>query len=81
MSGAEVRDEDRYGDDLSGQEHTGVTSSRVDLSETTDDGAVFTDCVFRDCRFTLSRHTDAAFLDCAFSGCSFAQAVFTDCKL
>ena len=58
----DVRDQDWYGDDLSGQQHTGVTFSRVDLSETTDDGAVFTDCVFRDCRFTLSRHTDAAFL-------------------
>jgi hypothetical protein len=45
---------DWYGEDLSGQEHTRVAFSGVDLSETTDDGAVFTECTFRDCRFNLS---------------------------
>ena len=77
----EVRGADWYGEDLSGQEHTRVAFSGVDLSETTDDGAVFTECTFRDCRFNLSRHTEAAFLNCTFTGCSFFQAEFTDCKV
>jgi uncharacterized protein YjbI with pentapeptide repeats len=77
----DVRGADWYGDDLSGQEHIRVAFSGVDLSETTDDGAVFTECVFHDCRFNLSRHTEAAFLNCTFTGCSFFQAEFTDCKL
>jgi fluoroquinolone resistance protein len=54
---AEVRGADWYGEDLSGQEHTRVAFSGVDLSESTDDGAVFTECTFRDCKFNLSRHT------------------------
>jgi uncharacterized protein YjbI with pentapeptide repeats len=77
----EVRGADWYGDDLSGQEHTRVAFSGVDLSESTDDGAVFTECTFRDCKFNLSRHTEAAFLNCTFTGCSFFQAEFTDCKV
>jgi fluoroquinolone resistance protein len=77
----DVRGADWYGEDISGQEHTRVAFSGVDLSEVTDDGAVFTECTFRDCRFNLSRHTDAAFLNCTFSGCSFFQAEFVDCKV
>jgi fluoroquinolone resistance protein len=76
----DVRGADWYGDDLSGQEHTRVAFSGVDLSEATDVGAVFTECAFRDCRFNLSEHTDAAFLNCTFTGCSFFQATFVDCK-
>jgi uncharacterized protein YjbI with pentapeptide repeats len=62
-----VRGADWYGDDISGQEHTRVAFIGLDLSESTDDGAVFTECTFRDCRFNLSRHTDAAFLNCTFT--------------
>ena len=76
----EVRGADWYGDDLSGQEHTRVAFSGVDLSEATDEGAVFTECTFVDCRFNLSRYSDAAFLNCTFTGCSFFQAEFADCK-
>ena len=50
----EVRRADWYGEDLSGQEHTRVAFVGVDLTEATDDGAVFTECTFRDCRFNLS---------------------------
>jgi fluoroquinolone resistance protein len=76
----EVRGADWYGEDLSGQEHVRVAFVGVDLSEATDEGAVFTECTFRDCRFNLSRHTDAAFLNCTFTGCSFFDARLTDCK-
>ena len=76
----EVRGADWYGEDLSGQEHTRVAFIGLDLSEATDDSAVFTECTFLDCRFNLSRHTDAAFLNCTFSSCSFFQAEFTACK-
>jgi uncharacterized protein YjbI with pentapeptide repeats len=77
----EIRQADWYGEDISGQEHPRVAFVGVDLTEVTDDGAVFTDCTFRDCRFNLSRHTDAAFVNCTFTGCSFFEASFTDCKL
>ena len=79
MSGApaEVRGADWYGEDLSGQQHAGLTFVGVDLTEATSDGAVFTECTFRDCRFNLSEHTDAAFLNCTFTGCSFFQAELT----
>jgi uncharacterized protein YjbI with pentapeptide repeats len=77
---SEIRQADWYGEDISGQEHTRVAFIGVDLTEITDDGAVFTECTFRDCRFNLSKHTDAAFLNCTFTGCSFFDATFTDCK-
>ncbi|WP_324274671.1 pentapeptide repeat-containing protein [Blastococcus brunescens] len=78
---SEIRQADWYGEDLSRQEHTRVAFIGVDLTEATDEGAVFTECTFRDCRFNLSQHTEAAFLNCTFTGCSFFQATFTDCKL
>ena len=77
----EIREADWYGEDLSGQEHTRVLFSGVDLTEATGDGAVFTDCTFRDCRFNLAQLAEVAFLNCTFTGCSFFQAVLTDCKL
>ena len=80
-AGTEIREADWYGEDLSGQEHTGVLFSGVDLTEATGDGAVFTDCTFRDCRFNLAQLSETAFLNCTFTGCSFFQTVFTDCKL
>ena len=77
----EGRDADWYGEDLSGQEHTAVRFSGVDLTEATGEGAVFTDCTFVDCTFNATRFTDAAFLNCSFTGCAFFQAEFIACKV
>jgi uncharacterized protein YjbI with pentapeptide repeats len=78
---SEVSHADWEGEDLSGQAHTRVAFSDVDLTDATDRGAVFTECTFRDCRFNGSSHTDAAFVNCTFSRCGFFDATFTDCKL
>lgn len=65
-TGHDVRGADWYGEDLSGQEHTRVVFSGVDLSESTDDGAVFTGCSF----------FQAEFLDCTFTGSAFDRCTF-----
>jgi uncharacterized protein YjbI with pentapeptide repeats len=75
-----VRGEDWYGEDISGQEHVRTSFSGIDLTEVTDEGAVFDECAFFDCTFNVSRHTEAAFLNCSFTGCSFFDAVFDRCK-
>jgi len=76
VSGAEW-----YGEDISGQIHTRVLFTDLDLTEVENDGAVFTECVFRRARFNASVHRNAAFVNCTFANCNFYDARFTDCKL
>jgi fluoroquinolone resistance protein len=78
---SEISNADWEGEDLSGQEHTRVAFSHVDLTDAADRGAVFTKCAFRDCRFNGSSHVDAAFVNCTFTRCSFFDTTFTNCKL
>jgi uncharacterized protein YjbI with pentapeptide repeats len=77
----DVRGEDWYGEDISGREHARTAFSGIDLTEVTDEGAVFDECTFVDCTFNVSRHTEAAFLNCSFTGCSFFDTEFDRCKL
>jgi len=77
----EIRHEDWGRQDLTGQQHTAVAFIDVDFSETSNQGAVFTDCTFRGSRFNCSTHTDAAFVNCTFERCSLFEAAFTNCKL
>ncbi|SDY25940.1 Uncharacterized protein YjbI, contains pentapeptide repeats [Modestobacter sp. DSM 44400] len=81
LTETEIRSQDWYAEDVSGQHHARVAFIDVDLTEVVDTGAVFDECTFRDCRFNLSTHTDAAFLNCTFTGCSFFDATFVDCKV
>ena len=67
---------DWYGTDISGQSHTRVKFVDLDMTEITNNGAVFTECTFRNTRFNASIHTDSAFLNCTFSGCNFFDATF-----
>ena len=76
-----VRSADWDGRDLSGERHEKVAFIDVDLSETVDDGGVFTECAFRGARFNVSTHADAAFVNCTFTRCSFFDASFAGCKL
>jgi fluoroquinolone resistance protein len=76
-----VRSADWDGRDLSGERHEKVAFIDVDLSETVDDGGVFTECAFRGARFNVSRHANAAFVNCTFTRCSFFDATFAGCKL
>ena len=69
------------GRDLSGERHEKVAFIDVDLSETVDEGGVFTECAFRGARFNVSRHANAAFVNCTFTRCSFFGATFAGCKL
>lgn len=78
---SEVRHQDWYGRDMSGERHVRVAFVDVDLTEAVAAGASFDECTFRDCRFNASQHTDTAFVNCTFVGCSFFEAVFTRCKL
>ena len=76
-----VAGEDWEGRDVSRQEHVRVAFVDLDLTEVTDDGAVFTECTFRRTKFNVSVHTSAAFVNCTFVNCDFFDARFTDCKL
>jgi len=76
-----VRSADWDGRDLSGERHEKAAFIDVDLSETVDNGGVFTECAFRGARFNVSRHANAAFVNCTFTRCSFFDATFTGCKL
>jgi hypothetical protein len=69
-----VRSADWDGRDLSGERHEKVAFIDVDLSETVDNGGVFTECAFRGARFNVSRHANAAFVNCTFTRCSFFDA-------
>jgi uncharacterized protein YjbI with pentapeptide repeats len=76
-----IRDEDWYGEDLTGLARERVALREVDLTETTStSGATFVDCVFRGVRFNVSVHAGAAFSNCLFANCSFFDASFTECK-
>lgn len=72
---------DWYGLDISGQIHTRVAFSDLNMTEVENQGAVFTECTFRGTRFNASIHTDAAFLNCTFTGCTFFNTRFIGCKL
>jgi fluoroquinolone resistance protein len=63
-----VRSADRYGRDLSGERHEKVAFIDVDLSETVDDGGVFTECAFRGARFNVSRRPAAQLVIAAALG-------------
>lgn len=82
-AGTDVRGADWYGEDLSGQEHTRVAFSGVDLSETTDDGAVFTECTFRDCRaaFTGTRLREADLTGVRASGATLRHLDLSGAEL
>jgi fluoroquinolone resistance protein len=69
------------GRDLSGRSHERVAFVDVDLSETADQGAVFSARTFRGVRFDVSEHSDAAFLNRTFTRCNFFDTTFTGCKL
>lgn len=71
---------DWYGADISGQSHTRVKFVNLDMTEVTNNGAVFTECTFRGARFNASVHSDAAFVNCTFGGCTFFDARFNQCK-
>ncbi|HEY2794197.1 MAG TPA: pentapeptide repeat-containing protein, partial [Micromonosporaceae bacterium] len=78
---SKISGDDLYGEDLTGVTHERVEFVDVDLTESTSaSGLVLRDCVFRQVRFNVSTHTGAAFLNCLFSGCSFFDATFTECK-
>ncbi|HEV2643540.1 MAG TPA: pentapeptide repeat-containing protein, partial [Candidatus Elarobacter sp.] len=75
-----VAGEDWYGQDVSGQNHPRTAFVDLDMTEVTNDGAVFDECTFRGARFTVSSHANAAFVNCTFTGCTFFDARFTGCK-
>lgn len=77
----EFTDEDWYAEPLADRSYAGCTFRRVDLTEATTRGVVFTDCVFGNVRFNASQHHDSAFLRCTFTRCEFFDAAFTGCKL
>jgi len=77
----DVENEDWYGGDLSGQSHAQVRFTGIDLTEATNNGALFSECTFRDCDFNASTHTDAAFVNCTFVRCSLFDTTFTRCKM
>ena len=77
----EIRNEDWYGEDLSGRRYSRVAFIDVDMTEVSNKGALFSECTFRQCRFNVSTHSDAAFLNCTFTRCTFFDARFTGCKL
>jgi uncharacterized protein YjbI with pentapeptide repeats len=64
-----VRSEDWNGRDLSGERHERVAFIDVDLSETVDDGGVFTECAFRGARFNVSDLSGAWLHSASFTGC------------
>lgn len=76
-----IRSQDWYGHDLSARSYSGCAFIDVDMTETTNHGAVFDRCTFRGVRFNVSRHAGAAFTNCTFSHCTFFDTQFTDCKL
>jgi uncharacterized protein YjbI with pentapeptide repeats len=78
---SEVRSQDWYGEDLSGQEHVRVAFIEVDMTEAVNRGAVFTECTFKGVRFNASSHQDAAFVNCTFTRSHLFDASFTNCKM
>ena len=76
-----IRDEDWYGEQLTGSAYTRCQFHHVDLTEAVSRGAVFTECTFGNVAFNASQHTDSAFLRCTFRRCNFFEAQFTGCKL
>jgi fluoroquinolone resistance protein len=77
----EITGADWCAEDLTGHEHARVVFTELDLSETTGQGASFSECAFRDCRFNACELTGAAFLNCLFTRCSFFDATLRGCKL
>jgi fluoroquinolone resistance protein len=77
----EIVGADWCGEDLTGHDHERVSFVEIDLSETTGQGASFSECSFRDCRFNACELTGAAFLNCRFTRCSFFDATLRGCKL
>src|SRR3954471_14587842 len=77
----DVRGEDWYARDLTGQAFARVAFVDVDLTEALGQGTQFTDCSFRACELNAARFTDAAFVNCAFTNCTFFDARLTGCKL
>jgi fluoroquinolone resistance protein len=76
-----VRDEDWYGEDLSGRVFDAVALTRCDLTETTSaSGLIFTDCTFSTVKFNVSSHQGASFANCTFVDCTFFGATFIECK-
>ncbi|MCC2280086.1 pentapeptide repeat-containing protein [Streptomyces sp. ET3-23] len=75
-----IRDEDWYGQDLSGRVYGQYSFLDTDWTEVVDEGAVFDTCTFAGVRFNASRHTGAAFTNCTFRRCTFFDTSFTDCK-
>lgn len=78
---AEIRHQDWDGRDLSGETHTRVAFADMDMTETTNVGAVFDRCTFRDVLFNASTHTDAAFINCSFTGSNFFDATFEGVRM
>ncbi|GAA0926599.1 MULTISPECIES: pentapeptide repeat-containing protein [Streptomyces violaceusniger group] len=76
-----IRSQDWYGQDVSARRYTRYAFIDVDMTEVTNEGAVFDHCTFRGVRFNVSQHTAAAFTNCTFSHCVFFDTRFTDCKL
>ena len=72
---------DWSGEDISAHTHTRVLFVDLDLTETKNTGAVFTECTFKRAKFNASEHEGAAFLNCTFVNCNFFDAKFTECKL
>jgi uncharacterized protein YjbI with pentapeptide repeats len=75
-----VSNADWSGQDISRQNHSRVLFVDLDMTETRDTGAVFTECIFRRARFNASTHDSAAFVNCTFTACKFYDATFTECK-
>ena len=71
---------DWSGQAISRQNHTRVLFADMDMTETRNSGAVFTECWFRRARFNVSVHDSAAFVNCTFTACKFYDTTFTDCK-
>lgn len=69
------------GADLSGREFERTAFVDVDMTEASNQGAVFTECSFRGVKFNASTHAHSAFLNCTFTRCTFFDATFTGCKL
>lgn len=71
---------DWCGQDISRQAHARVLFNALDMTETRNTGATFTECTFRRARFNVSVHDSAAFVNCTFTACKFYDATFTECK-
>lgn len=76
-----MRDEDWYGEDLTGRAFEAVTFTRCDLTETTSTGGLnLTDCTFAMVKFNVASHEAASFSNCTFVDCGFFGATFMECK-